>query len=252
MCIRLLSWLREHDRTLATATQHDIDDWLAASPQHYHTARIFLLWAVRGGHARDVQIPIRNYHYLRQVLPETDQRWAATRRLLHDDTLHLPDRVAGLLVLLFGQSPAGIVALTIHDVIRTDQDTHLRLGPAPVHLPEPTDDLLHRLIRTRRTSTLLGPTTDHPWLFPGASPARPMAAHTLGTRLRTLGVPPRLARNTALMDLANQLPAPVLAQLLGLHIITATRWTQEAGNNRPSYAAHTARANATRTTQPVT
>jgi hypothetical protein len=246
MSVALLAWLHGRGRTLATATQHDIDDWLAAGGDH-HRARMFLVWAVRSGHTHHVRIPIQDTRYVRHVLPETDHRWTITRRLLHDETIHLPDRVAGLLVVLFAQSPADIVRLTAGDVVLTAQSTTLRLGPAPVHLPEPLDGLLRALIQDRSSTTLLGPAPDQPWLFPGRSPGRPMITHRLGTRLRALGVPARLTRNTALMDLAGQLPAPVLAQLLGLNIITATRWTQEAGNTRPSYAAATARANTTGT-----
>jgi hypothetical protein len=43
------------------------------------------------------------------------------------------------------------------------------------------------------------------------------------------------------MDLAGELPAAVLSQLLGLQVNTATRWTDEAGNTRHGYAAELAR-----------
>ena len=60
-------------------------------------------------------------------------------------------------------------------------------------------------------------------------------------RLNDIGLPIRAGRGTALMDLAGQLPATVLSRLLGLHINTATAWSQEAGNTRPGYAAEVAR-----------
>lgn len=47
-----------------------------------------------------------------------------------------------------------------------------------------------------------------------------------------------------------QPPTAVLARLLGLHPITATCWSQEAGNSRPAYAAQIARAHGTATTGP--
>jgi hypothetical protein len=43
------------------------------------------------------------------------------------------------------------------------------------------------------------------------------------------------------MDLAGELPAAVLSQLLSLQVNTATRWTDEAGNTRHGYAAELAR-----------
>ncbi|MEU4239693.1 hypothetical protein [Actinoplanes sp. NPDC026619] len=38
----------------------------------------------------------------------------------------------------------------------------------------------------------------------------------------------RGGRNTALINLAADLPAPILANLLGPHIATAVRWTKYA------------------------
>jgi hypothetical protein len=43
------------------------------------------------------------------------------------------------------------------------------------------------------------------------------------------------------MDLAAQLPAKVLSQMLGLNIHTATEWTNQAGSARADYAADLSR-----------
>ena len=56
-------------------------------------------------------------------------------------------------------------------------------------------------------------------------------------RLNRLGIQARLSRNTALIDLAAQLPATVLFDLLNLHAGTATAWNDIAGNTCPGYAA---------------
>lgn len=52
--------------------------------------------------------------------------------------------------------------------------------------------------------------------------------------------PAHTRRTTALMGLAGELPAVVLGDLLGIHISTATVWSQEPGNTRPGYAAEVA------------
>ena len=65
-------------------------------------------------------------------------------------------------------------------------------------------------------------------------------------RLRDLGVSPTLGRNTALMDMAGEMPAAVITGLLGISLDRATRWTQDAGNTRPGYAAELARRGAAR------
>lgn len=47
-----------------------------------------------------------------------------------------------------------------------------------------------------------------------------------GERLLRYGLTPHAGRNTAMMALAADLPASVLADLLGIHEVTATRWAQ--------------------------
>ncbi|SFQ66742.1 hypothetical protein SAMN05421810_11229 [Amycolatopsis arida] len=53
-----------------------------------------------------------------------------------------------------------------------------------------------------------------------------------------------LSRNTALIDLAAQLPATVLSDLLNLHTETATAWNDIAGNTRAGCAAELSRRHA--------
>jgi hypothetical protein len=75
------------------------------------------------------------------------------------------------------------------------------------------------------------------WLFPGRRPGHPMSPTTMSTRLRNLGIEPRAARNTALLQLGAELPSLVLADLLGVHINTAERWNAAAGARWTNYAA---------------
>lgn len=97
------------------------------------------------------------------------------------------------------------------------------------------------LVDRHHGSAVVGRTHDLTWLLPGGAPGHPISARQLMRRLQKLGIRARHARNTTLMDLAAQLPASVLADLLGLRTTTATCWTQLAGNTRPTYAAEVAR-----------
>jgi hypothetical protein len=67
----------------------------------------------------------------------------------------------------------------------------------------------------------------------------------LAGRLRALGVPAKAGRRAALTDLAAQIPAAVLADLLGLHPTTAVSWMHQAGvwSRNAAQLAHTAIAN---------
>ncbi|MBX7269580.1 hypothetical protein KIF24_28600 [Micromonospora sp. Llam7] len=235
--IAFLAWLRTRSTSIATAQQADVDDWLTSGPSSRHNASAFVSWAVRRRHAHDIDLSARSSTTHRRVLTQRDQRWQLARRLLHDNDLHAVDRVAGLLVLLHAQPVSRIAGLTVEHVEATPDGTHLRLGSTPIRLPPPLDHLVAELVGRRAGHTAVGRTAANRWLFPGAAPGQPLSAQQLGARLRRLGVPARTSRNTTLMDLAGQLPAAVLSQLLGLHLQTATNWTQEAGNTRPRYAA---------------
>jgi len=115
---------------------------------------------------------------------------------------------------------------------------HLRLGADAIQIGEPLATLVRGLPVAVSTGTARGlASTDH-WLFPGRKPGRAAHPATLANRLRRLGVEPRAARNSALLHLAEHLPARVLADLLGLHIVTAERWSATASTRWMGYAGN--------------
>jgi len=69
------------------------------------------------------------------------------------------------------------------------------------------------------------------------TPGRPLSIGRLKARLAAIGVIGRTARNTALIDLASQLPPAVLARLLGIDINTAGSWAERAARSGAAYAA---------------
>jgi len=64
-----------------------------------------------------------------------------------------------------------------------------------------------------------------------------MAPDTLNARLRAVGIPPRMARTSALIALAQELPPVVLSRLTGLEISSAITWSNAIGANSSGYAA---------------
>ena len=121
------------------------------------------------------------------VLDDDDARWAVVRRLLHDDDVELTDRVAGCLVLLYGQQLSRIVALTRDQITVADDTLRLHLGATHIEVPEPLASLLTRLARDGRPYIGVGSPAATAWLFPGLDPGRPLTAYRLGQRLRNLG-----------------------------------------------------------------
>ena len=107
-------------------------------------------------------------------------------------------------------------------------------------MPDPLARLITDLIATGRTHIGVGSPATSPWLFPGHHPGRPLTAAHLSVRLRKLGINARAARRAALIDLAAQLPAAVLAELLGITNGTAVHWVRDAGGDWSRYAAHLA------------
>lgn len=243
--LRLLAWLREHNRTLATCTQYDLDIWIDEGASTRLHSRTFVRWAVANKHATRIEVPTPAR--LNPTDPiDDDARWALVRQLLHDDTIRLEDRVAGLLVLLYAQPITALARLRVDQVHQDGDQVHLHLGDAPLELPAPFSHLAAALATNRRSWALIGRNKPSPWLFPGAHPDRHLSPVHIGTRLKRLGIYSRPTRNSALRDLSAQLPAAVIARLLRLSVSTATRW-QQTGGHWTEYASEVARRQDTRT-----
>jgi hypothetical protein len=240
--VAFLAFLAARQRDLGSCTQGDVDDWLAEGPPSAPRVRDFLEWAGDRKLTERFIVPGQP----RRGGPAADDagRWAMARRLLHDDGLELGDRVAGTLVLVYGQQLSRIVALTRDQVEVSSGGTRLHLGTTPIDVPPPLDDLLGRLTRERRPYSGVGSPALTTWLFPGLRPGTPLSAYQLGQRLRRLGIEPAPARRSALGHLAARLPAAMVAHVLGLSPLTAVRWAGAVGADWATYAAQFSRAQA--------
>jgi hypothetical protein len=243
--IIVLDWLTAHGRTLQTADQGDLEAWLAGQQaSHRLEAGHFVRWA-NAQKLTSLDFPATRWGGPTGVL-DTQTRWQQARWLLHDTTLEPGDRVAGLLVLLYAQWPSAVSRLTLdHLHVGDDGAVRLRLGREPVVLPEPLAGLVLELVATRRGHAALGDQGTSRWLFPGGQPGRPLSAAQLAQRLRRLGLRPGQARSTALFQLATDLPAAILARMLGIHIAVAVTWQRACSGDWAAYAAQVSR----RTTQ---
>jgi hypothetical protein len=234
--ITLLDWLTTRGLGLGTARQGDLDTWLTSDhATHHREAGNFVRWARRQKLTR-LDFAATRWDGPSSVI-DTEARWHHARRLLHDDTLKPEDRVAGLLILLYAQGPAAISRLTLDHVHAGQQHVRLRLGREPVVLPEPLDGLVLQLAVSRRGHAALGDRGSSRWLFPGGQPGQPISACRLAERLRQLGLRPGPARSTALFGLAAELPAALLARLLGIHISVAVAWQRASSGDWTTYAA---------------
>jgi len=233
--VAFLAWLRQRGLNLATTGQGDVDDWLTTGPGA-PDVRAFLTWATEHAHTGVLAVPVR----ARTAAPATDpeQRWEQLTRLLHDDTLEPSDRLAGSLLLLYGQQISRISIMTTDQITHRDGTTYVRFARDELPLPDPLTAVAQDLLQHGRTHHLgVGspPSTD--WLFPGHLPGRPINSSHLADRLRHLGIHAQPGRRSALTHLAAHLPAAVLADLLHIAPTTAVRWMRETGTDWNQYAA---------------
>ncbi|MGI8873833.1 MAG: hypothetical protein ACR2KP_05805 [Egibacteraceae bacterium] len=235
-----LDWLTARRLSLATSTQLDLDAWMAAAStgQRGRTGP-FVRWARREKLTR-LEFPATGWTGPTGVL-DTEGRWDQARRLLHDDTLPLEHRVAGLLVVLYAQQPATISRLTVDDIDATGTHIKIRLGREPIVVPDPVAGLVRQLVTDRRGHARIGEQRHAPWLFPGGRPGQPISSYRLTERLRQGGLQPGQARSTALFQLASELPAAILARMLGIHISVAVKWQRASSGDWTSYAAQISR-----------
>jgi integrase len=232
---RFCGWLRDRDRSLAQATQADIDAWHAhARPGARQPVHAFLTWAVKTGHLHRLALPPLQPARSAPVLT-AQARLDLLSRALTDDQAPVRTRAAACLLLLFAQPISRIVRLTTDDLIRQDGQLLLRLGEPPAPVPEPFAALLLQLAASRQNmNTATNPAS--PWLFPGRRGGQPLHPDTLQTALRHFGIPATAARTAALRDLVLQAPAPVIAQALGYGHLAIHRHAAQAGNTWARYA----------------
>ncbi|MGH3558848.1 MAG: hypothetical protein ACRDTK_15405 [Mycobacterium sp.] len=237
-----LDWLGARRLTLATCTQAHLDDWTAAaSIAECGRTGPFIRWARKERLCR-LDFPALKWNGPTGVL-DIEGRWEQARHLLHDNNLATEHRVAGLLVLLYAQTPAAISRLTLDDIDTSPDQVRIRLGREPVILPEPLADLVRQLVANRQGHARIGHRPDAPWLFPGGRPGQPISSYQLGERLHQIDLRPGQARSTALFQLAGELPAALLARLLGIHISVAVKWQRASSGDWSTYAADVSRRN---------
>jgi hypothetical protein len=234
--IGFLDWLHQRNIALSECSQPDVERWLAGPPLR-REARHFLTWTARRGLAAKLTI---------RVIPEhpgdaldAEDRWTIVRRLLHDDQLDLTDRVAGSFLLLYAQ-PLSRIAIITRDQVTLHHDGAVSMCFAAhrLDLPEPLAGLVAALATgTRHGHVGIGAPATTPRLLRGHLPGRPITPARLGERLVVFGIDARAARRAALLQLAAELPAPVLAGSLGIATTTAVDWVKAAGGDWAKYAA---------------
>jgi hypothetical protein len=236
--VAFLDWLAAHHLTLATASQGDLELWLATGAPSRYDVRPFIDWTSQRKLSAKMSVPPLRSRPGDALDAET--RWAIISQLLRGPDIELADRVAGCFVLIYAQPLSRVAMMTVDQITRTDTGTSVCFGTQAINVPDPLAGLVSQLAASGRSHHIGIGSTPTSWLFPGHLPGRPLTALRLGQRLSPYGIDARAARRAAQTQLAAQVPAVVLAEMLGVTIRTAVDWVHSAGGDWANYAATTA------------
>lgn len=232
--VKFLLWLHEtYQRTAATCTQGDVDEWLSTGPSTRSAIRTFFVVAKRNRLNTRVAVQHRAARTSRSLTQ--DQRLAWINELLQGASESLPYRVAGMLLLLYAQPLVKVVTLQIDAVDDNPDGMSITLGQKPTDVPEPFAQLLRDHI-ARRPNLRTGAGPDSPWLFPSTRAGRHLHPNTVMDRLRSLGVNLLGARNRAIGELVLECPPSLVAEALGYSTQVAFLHAEKAAEPWARYA----------------
>ena len=239
VALELLVFLRTHDASPATATQDMLERYQALIRRPLTHEYAFIVWLRQSR----INTTLRITDAPRtppSVTVSDAQRWDAVERLLHDDAIRRYTRIAGLLTLLFAQPLSRIVALRTSQVTVNEDDTvNVVFGAVPVRMPPRLDDLIREHVEHRGEEPYASRHAG--WLFPGGMPGYHLTTENIRSQLVAIGIKPYENRKAALFQLAGDMPAPVLAELLGITNKNAADWAQLAARDWTHYVAERAR-----------
>lgn len=225
--IALTCWLHAQELELGDLRQDLIDEWIAAGGTLRRQVRLFLAWLQRAGTIGALHVAWHEHSNRRAPLSERE-RFAILRTLLHGEDVDARDRFAGSLLLLYAQPLTRTARLTTAEVWQAERAVGIRLARGVVLLPEPL------------ARTALGLHKDAgagPWLLPGRKAGTHISSDQLLQRLKRYAITSRAGRQGALLALAARLPAPILAERIGVHQARAAQWVRAAGATYADYAA---------------
>jgi integrase len=236
----LLHILHTQGLTVNSVEQATMDGWLAGGPTERHHVKAFLQWCRTNGTGKTLKILPPPASGLPTVFltPEHERATLLGQILDPQKNIEPGLRLAAALVIIYGFRSHEIRGLSLADITFTNESVWIHFGHEPLRLPDEISEYARQAAGRRRVMRFGGSAEDMHWLFPGPLHGHPIGAPALRKRLRVIGIRPRAARATALGQLAQQLPPPILARLTGLAPSTTVRWNAAVsasyGGNLPS------------------
>lgn len=236
MALRMLQWLDDEGCQVSDLNQSMVEEWVGGNARRASVTAVFIGWLRGQNMIGDLKIH-QSTGKLPGTFPDPHDQAATIRKLLTEDDIDLRVRVAGVLVLLLGARVSLINRLVTSDVQVQGDRTYLALAKNPVMLPPVLGTLVRRLAKESEKKSRRNGVDEGPhFLFQSKSlNGAPFSRAGFAQMLRRQGVAPRIGRNGALLSLAQDLPPAVLAELLGMHVNSAMRWSRTAQRDWSEY-----------------
>jgi hypothetical protein len=168
--VALLDWLSDHDTSLSTLTQDQLDHWLLARPGRHSPIQPFISWTTRHKITRGLTVKSRPATTPANFLHDSEHA-RQLRTCLNDTSMPLDLRAAGALVLIYGLTLNRIAYLTRDDITHSHGQTWLRHHRHQLLLPPHLAALIRQLASQPAPATTLTRLAGPPrWLFPGKDP----------------------------------------------------------------------------------
>jgi hypothetical protein len=230
-----LHWLHSRGETLSSCNQAEIDVYFNTETTTIDDSRKFISWAVFKKYIRIIELPKRRKK--NPVVASEEDRIKTLSRFLHDESLSIEIRAAGLLVGVYGQMPGRLRKLKKTDVLKNDNIVSIVGGrEEPLELDDEIGNIVWRLRNRDVVHSGLASGAQNSWLFEGFRPGRPISDCALQRRFSLIGVKINGLRSAALIALGREVELPIVAGLLGISIDTAYRWWAAAGGKFKGYA----------------
>jgi hypothetical protein len=196
--IALTEWLHHQNLALTDLRQDLLDAWVTQGASTRRTVRLFVAWLARAGVTARLDVAWNRRGPRPASLDERD-RLAALRRLLEDESADPRDRLAGCLLLLYGQPSTRTAALRCTDITDVRGRASIRLGRGTLPLPPPMDTIARLVLETQ-------PPTKDGWLCPGRHPGTHLTAEHLRVRVARYGLASITSRSSAILGARRATP----------------------------------------------
>jgi hypothetical protein len=230
---QFLTWCHQHKISITTLDQAGLERYWTT---HRSTPDSFVRWLTNTNTTTSITIPAARPPGAPQVTVSDAERWSHVELLLHDTTIRHYTRIAGLFMLLFAQPLAHVCRMRTDQVdLHADGTVFVTFERTPLQMPAPLDQIIREHLQRRGQASYAS--RDNGWLFPGGIPGRPLVTENVRAQLVERGIKPYDNRKAALLQLAAEVPTPLLADMLGIAENTAVRWGALAGRTWTGYIA---------------